>query len=80
MTQQPISMLGLAEDVRDLRMAVAGLTAIIAALPETATIDAERVREILPSLIDPKADVVENDQIARAMHFAQITLKLGRQA
>lgn len=76
--QTPPSENFTSENVRDLRLALAGIVAVLASLPQTAEADPEQVRRTLESLIDPKADIIRNDQIARAMHFAQTTLALAR--
>lgn len=78
MPNQPISMSDLANQIRDLKIQNTAQTALIAALLKGSEIDEEMVHGLLETIIDPENDIIGNDQMARAMHFAQTTLKLSR--
>lgn len=78
MTPQPISMQDLANEVRDLRLQVNSLTALLVALPESVWIDNEKARRALDKIIDPSLDKIEGDQIARAMAVIQSVTELRK--
>jgi len=81
MSQKPISSSDLAAEIQDLKLRNLALMAVVASLPGAGGIDPEQPHELLEkALIDPKLDVVGNDQIARAMHFVQATLELARRS
>jgi len=67
-----------AEEIRDLKLRNYALLALIAALPSTADINVDRARAALDSIIDPADDILDNDQVARAMHFIQVVLADAR--
>lgn len=75
---QSISMADLANQIRDLKIQNSAQAALIAALLQGSDIGEETIHDLLEKIIDPREDIIGNDQIARAMHFAQTTLKLAR--
>jgi hypothetical protein len=78
MMPQPISMQDLANEVRDLRLRVNSLTALLVALPESVWIDNEKARSALDKIIDPALDKIEGDQVARAMAVIQSVTELRK--
>lgn len=79
MSQKPITISDLAAEIHDLKLRNLALMAVVASLPDAGGVDPEQPHDLLKkALIDPKLDVLGNDQIARAMHFVQTTLELAR--
>lgn len=79
MLQKPMSMAELSAEIHDLKLRNLALMAVVASIPGAGSVDPEQPHELLKkALIDPKLDVIGNDQIARAMLFVQATLELAR--
>ncbi|MCV0414128.1 MAG: hypothetical protein K5831_04510 [Brevundimonas sp.] len=76
--QRPVSLGTVADEIFDLKLAVAALEAIVASIPQVAAIDAEQPRKHLDQIIEQSRDTVQGDQIARAMFFVQKALKAAR--
>ena len=77
-TTPPLSMSDRAAEEADLRLQILALTAVVAALPGAGEVDVDRVRAIIGASVDPKGDESGMEKIARALHFAQETLKVAR--
>lgn len=66
-------MSDLAKEIRDLKFRSKAQTALIAALLKGTEIGAKDIHGLLGKALHSDEDVVENDQIALAMDFAQST-------